>query len=218
MDFLTWILVILLFIVVGFFAVAGVWTYYLSQPTTGVAPMQGWVNEGTTTYVAESYYDPTISTPTQQLYLGKFDYNSDSTFPPRCLSTYYAIRYVRPSDGGYSTMGPWMEYPVIAGATTLPCPPNGCSSSVWTGCNGKQNNNVYVGTPDSLTYDPFSVSGSSDPIYANIHRYSGATRPADGTDPGSQIIGVLFPSTISGFQWGWQDTVITDDTGSVCPC
>jgi len=71
---------------------------------------------------AEIKFDPSITTPVQNLYLLSFIDNPLGG-PRCCKKMWYAFRYVN-SDGRYGPLGPWTTAPVFAGAKLLPCIPD----------------------------------------------------------------------------------------------
>ena len=166
----------------------------------------------------EKYLDTSISTPTQQLYLSNFQYNPNLNTYPWCVPTWYAIRYVRVSDGGYSQLGPWTPTtsPVQSGNTSLPCYDttndgytNNCTfttinNSILVNPDTCNFNQVTIGTPSPLTY---SIEQG---YYANIHRQSGTFNP----DSQGMIIGILTPDT-GTFVGSWEDVLYPPNTQDV---
>jgi hypothetical protein len=159
----------------------------------------------------ESYLDPTISAPTQNLFLSNFENNTSLNLLPWCTPSWYGLRYVRKSDGGYGPIT-WMpsQYQVQSGSSSLPCL-NTSNNSYTNQCSFTQNgkivtinnasstcnyNVVSIGTPSELTYS------IEDGYYANIHRQDGTF----STSSNGKIIGILVPSD-GAFKYYWEDVL-----------
>lgn len=174
-----------------------VWVALLPSPRPGRPPIpDGFDPSGR--YVLEKYLDPSLETPTVKLYLGDFQRSAALPNPnPWCTPTWYAVRYVRQRDGGYSALGPWTDLPVQAGvdAEDLPCPNGVCAGSIASGEDACRYNMPIVGNVDPLRYNYESDPG--DPVWANVHRrttpprYDAAGQP-DGDE--GEIIGYLIPT------------------------
>jgi hypothetical protein len=155
---------------------------YVSGKTTSIPPCpQGWDESTGCHYVQENYADASIATPNTPLYIGDFENNPSDPGPALCEPMWYAIRYVRQSDGGYGPLGAWTTIPVQAGATTLPCPPSGCGTNVAIGPASCNANRAVMGTTSPLQYSII------DGYWANVHRQTGTF---DSTSEGD-IVGVL---------------------------
>lgn len=152
--------------------------------------------------VIEKYLDPSITAPSNQLVLSSFSKDNAMGSYPWCTPTWYALRFVRLSDGGASELGPWTDLPVIAGNTNFP----GRSYSNTCGFN-----KPFLGTEDDLLYH----YDNSDPnlrIFANVHRQEGQFDPmSEGT-----IVGMLIPSSSNGVRWQFLDIKNPNDIKSKC--
>lgn len=157
--------------------------------------------------VKETSKDPSIPTPSNQLYLVSFTYNSADGYP-YCKPMWYAIRMVRLSDGKYGDMGPWTSIPVQSGATRQPCLPGGCSEEVLTGPASCNANRPVVGTPDEL---PRTLK---EGYVANVHRQVGTF---DQSSEG-EIVGMLIPFVGLGVKYSWTDLLMpTNSSEYTCP-
>jgi hypothetical protein len=171
--------------------------------------------------VLEKYQDSTIPTPTPQPYLSSFVYapGAGAAF---CLPVWYAFRYVRNSDGGYSAMSPWTNAPIYAGAIGMPwvTPP-----STPVGNNVNQPTIVLTSPLDLPTSSTSSTSSSSGPngYTLNVHRQVGSIGYGGtpiGFNPTSQgtIVGsfIVPPSPQNPI---FTDAVFNPNIGgpSVCP-
>jgi hypothetical protein len=171
---------------------------------------------------AEIRFDPSITTPTQNLWLLMFTFNPMGG-PRCCKKMWYSFRYVN-TDGRYGRLGPWTSLPVFAGAKQLPCIPSNrnCSKQcvlagdttgpcVSVGNHSCKNNRPVIGTVDELDY---TVNTGS--WYAVIHRQ------VDIFDPNSegQPIGFLIghQSDQTGGRYSWVDVAFSDDLGYGCIC
>lgn len=195
MDVWIWIAIVFLILLIGISV--GVFVYYKVKETGGG-------NDGpkcnqsqmssNCLYYQEKYADSSITTPTQQLYLGQFTY-SQGAGDALCQPMWYAFRYVRQSDGGYSALSPWIQSPVFAGACTLPCAPSVCGTP-QVPPNGRPQDSVTYNAPTIVTVSPLDypldlLSSSGATYVANVHRYVGVTPPS-ATEEGT-IIGMLEP-------------------------
>nr|QBK86951.1 MAG: membrane protein [Marseillevirus LCMAC103] len=152
----------------------------------------------TGSFVVEEYPDPTLPAPTVKIFLGNFSRSEGLPNPnPWCTPTWYAIRYVRQADGGYSELGPWSELPVQAGAEAgdLPCPNGICGFDTDDTC---LYNSPVIGNVDPLAFD----ITAPDPVWANIHRRT--TPPADDGFEGT-VVGVLLPTNNYRLKGFWQE-------------
>lgn len=167
-----------------------VWRYLLTStppnpcgnlPGSWVRPNCWWVNE--------RYADSTIPAPTQQVYLGAFSEDPSLPGGPLCTPMWYAFRYVRISDGGYSSLSPWSGT-IYAGAPTLPCAPSGSC--------GQGSNTCTFNRPTLVTIEtlPFTVA---DGYLLNLHRQTGTFDP----NSEGQIVGnlILVPSSLGTSFW-----------------
>lgn len=168
-------------------------------------------------FIQENYADSTITDPQQQLYLGAFSYDPNLSGGPLCQPMWYSFRYVRLSDGGYSSLSPWTPLPIFSGAAVLPCYPstsyepnnmhtlyNKCPDeklrTVSDYCNV---DNIIEGTgscqfnrPTIVTVDPLDQELITGYVL-NLHRQVGTFDP----NSEGQIIGFLIPDTNN--QQGW---------------
>lgn len=154
--------------------------------------------------VLEKYADPTIATPTPQPYITNFTATSGAG-PPFCAPTWYAFRYVRNADGGYSSMSPWSGYtsadptnpiPIFAGSATFPTPP-GQTPNFPTGSASCTFNMPTIALTAPLD---FAISYMQPNGYSlNVHRqvgYIDQSGNPQGFDPSSE--GVVVGSFMVG--------------------
>jgi hypothetical protein len=174
----------------------------------------------------ETSFDPSITTPSQTLYLLSFSYQPLLGNPTCCQKMWYAFRYVN-QDGRYGNLGPWTTVPVQAGGKIQPCLPptptygpcgklcrqnDGTSlPCVLTGFDSCYCNLPVIGVPQELDYTVNRGEWS-----AVIHRQVGEF---DGNSQG-QPIGMLIghPNDQRGGLYSWDDVLFSDGLGSGCVC
>lgn len=170
-------------------------------------------------YVQEKYLDDTIPGPKQNLYLGSFTYSQSIQGGPLCDPTYYAFRYVRMSDGGYSKMSPWMTIPVQSGANNLPCYPTDplnvdqCKAvGITTGSQSCSFNR-----PEIVTVDDLDLS-MKEGYVLNLHRQIGKLNPdSEGDTVGFLIAPDKKKSKGQLFSSHWPDIIFpTTNNGIYC--
>jgi hypothetical protein len=171
------------------FVVAGVIYHYIPAPKkcSGIGPC---VPGPGCTYMTEIQPDPSLPTPSSQPYLGGFA-TVYGAGPPFCGGVWYAYRYVT-SVGGYSPLSQWTGYnpqnptsplPIYTGASSLPCPPQGCEA--WNVPLG--NNDCTGNSPIIVLLDPLPSLPSG--TYINIHRQSGQAFSASSE---GEIVGSMW--------------------------
>lgn len=174
---------------IGILVAIGYFVYRHVKGTPAPPPCNVPGMDPTCSYVLEKYQDPTLKAPTQPLYLTNFEYIPEQG-APWCVPTWYAFRYVRVSDGGYSTLSEWTHLPVQAGASMFPCPDGKCWFKTASGgapLSGTETchfNAPVIGTIGPLDYD------ITQGVYANVHRQHGALDPSSE----GEIVGFLIPS------------------------
>ena len=203
--------IILTALAVAFLLAAAFFLFFFKIPSEcnfGCASAPSFMNGPQCLSVVEKYSDPSIPTPSQNLqpYLSEFIY-AEGEGAPFCAPVWYAFRYVRNSDGGYSTMGPWSGA-VYSGSENLPwypgfspsgtpAAPSGTSFSAPSGtCNANQPTVILTSPINSPGGQFDSLSGYS----LNVHRQIGsidANGNVTGFDPSSEgdVVGVfeVFP-------------------------
>jgi hypothetical protein len=215
---------ILLFILAFLFLGLGTFIHFVEVPKScafGCAAAPSYMNGPDCISVNEVYLDGTIPSPTPIPYLGNFEYSAGagSAF---CLPVWYAFRYVRNSDGGYSALSPWtgqssvggsIAFPlaIYAGATTLPTVPN---QTIPSACNLNQ--------PTIILNQPldFDVNyGAADGYTLNVHRQVGymSNGAAAGFNPTSEgtVVGSFVVSPASTF---FIDAVFNPNSGGGTCC
>jgi hypothetical protein len=136
--------------------------------------------------VLEKFKDATIPTPTPAIYLTKF-IKTDGV-APFCLPVWYAFRYVRNDNGGYSPLSQWSGYrgpglvptSIYSGAKTFPCPPGGCIGIKYgqASCDLNQPTLELYGKLD------VNIDISSPQYTLNVHRQMGTGFDKDGNPTG----------------------------------
>jgi hypothetical protein len=160
-------------------------------------------------YATESYLDASMPNPQTapntfnnqgiKIWLGDFQY-SEGAGPAVCQPVYYAIRYVRLSDGGYSQLGEW-NGPIFSGTIAgldindIPCYPNSANTSdesTYCSFDGITNGATF-NMPTLVTIDPLQVT-FQDGYVVNLHRYIGtsATDVPTSSDEGT-IVAYMLP-------------------------
>jgi hypothetical protein len=173
----------------------------------------------------EIVFDPTITTPSQNLYLLQFTF--DPMGGPRCCKKmWYSFRYVN-TDGRYGALGTWTTIPVYAGAKTLPCipptppklecglrcvlPGGRTGPCVPTGNDSCNSNRPVVGVVNELDYQV-----NKGQWYAVIHRQTDQFDPTSEGTPIGFLLGSQDPQ--NGGLYSWPDVVFSDNLGSGCVC
>lgn len=199
----TWVWLIILGVLAIIIFLFGMWAYFFSKPTTPPCPDTMLKNDkGDCIGYKELKPDKSIKAPRMAPELAWFTESPGLSNHPWCTPTWYALRYVRASDGAYGPLGPWspIDKPVVAGGKNLPSTnsfPNSCSY-----------NSVSIGVNGRLEYDGYSPGVSDkDRIYANVHQQNGyydyTAKEWKGFDPKSegQIVGVLYPQNYNDYNW-----------------
>jgi hypothetical protein len=157
-------------------------------------------------YIQEKYLDTTIPIPKQNLYLGDFTYDPNLPGGPLCEPMYYAFRYVRTSDGGYSPLSPWTTIPIYSGASTFPCYPQGSNPTSnppdgWCSLDGIEtgSQSCQFNRPTIVTVDPLDLA-IADGYILNLHRQIGTFDP---TSTGELVGNLLAVSRNNPNAQGW---------------
>lgn len=148
-----WTWIILLGVMVVSLIIFGIWVYFITQPSS---------QKKGSVIPHEKIYDPSIKTPTNTMILGMFTINPQDSYP-WCLGTWYAIRYVRKTDGGYGKLGPWTKNPVISGE----------GQKFGDTCKFNQ---VFMGLPVGTKLD-YEIITDFNNWSANVHRQTGKFDP-----------------------------------------
>lgn len=172
-------------------------------PTTGL-----WVKP-LCVFVSENYADSTLPTPTQSIYLQSFTYDPNLSGGAICEPQWYAFRYVRISDGGYSALSNWTTIPVQSGTTNLPC--YGSCQNIGI---SPTTNTCTFNRPTLATVAPLDLSFAQGYVL-NLHRQSGTFDPNEDGDLVGFLIETNSPNQI--FTSQWTDILFTTNpNGQIC--
>ncbi len=220
-----WMIIIFILIItlMGF----GYWVYLLPKPMPGVDchkhTNQVWSEN--CQYLLEKAYDSTIPSPENlKPYLLRFS-KSEGAGPPLSLPMWYRFRFVNTTTGNYSDFSQWIDSPVIAGSTNLPCVDGAgkcISPSISQGAQTCLYNSPLVGVlTSSLPFTPLiPIDDSGSFLAINLHRYV-SSNPNDANPPDDdvedEIVGYFFPNSISGVDYmGWIDMLNNPCSSGKC--
>lgn len=214
-----WIWYSVLGVLTILFLILAIFIFMMGKPVIDYCNRAGptWVRPYCV-YIDEKYADNSIPNPQQQLYLGNFTYDPNLPGGPLCDPMYYAFRYVRISDGGYSKLSPWTTTPIYSGAKTLPCYPSGKSTdncahdNIPTGSSTCKNNRPVI-----VTVDPLDLA-IIDGYVLNLHRQVGTFDPnSEGQMIGFLMAGERNNPDGNGWTSNWVDVLFNPNpNGNRC--
>lgn len=166
------IILIFIALLIALFVAFAVWWWFIRKPPLPKAIKCNATEKGTLCLdngfivAMESTTDDSMPNPTGSLKLLNFDYNSE--FPPWCIPSFYAIRYVD-KEGNYGQLSSWFG-PVVSEPTANP---GGC----------------FANLPNLVAQD--LQDPNLDKYYINVHRQDlNLNETSEG-----RVVGMLEPIT-----------------------
>jgi len=154
------------------------------------------------------YFDGTIKTPRNKLYLAYFKHDPFvKNIDRMCRKMWYSYRFVRNTDGGYGVMSPWTEGPIYAGSTNLPCKGTCDKKYVDMGRKSCDANHPIIGTVEDLEYD-FPIDDYYPVVYRQLDTLD--------TSKEGDIVGILLPSASFGLKYMYDEQNNPNEDDKTC--
>ena len=172
---------ILLFVIIRI----GIWIYNMKPPIP--------VQQVNALIPKEKYYDQSISNPNLSLRLGAFQIVQGAG-PPMCQKMWYAYRYVRKTDGGYSNFSDWLG-PIYSGATPTILNPLCTTSPVVSG-NVTTTTTIPTSlssTMPSASQTPASPTSASTQTTSESQCPTVVMMPPDSCNANAPTVGTMSP-------------------------